>query len=169
MNASKVKLRTSFVIGVAVLVALDLWLKIWSSTNLQSSDPRILIYGLLGLRYYENSGMAFGFLGGNDWSAWVVSVVKAVALIALLVYYHRLLSGKKYWLIRIPLAMIFAGGLGNLFDRITIGAVRDMFEFLFMNFAIFNLADVFIVVGIISRAVFKVFIVKTHAKQGAAT
>ena len=65
--------------------------------------------------------------------------------------------------------MIFAGGAGNLFDRLTLGAVRDMLEFLFMNFAIFNLADVFVVSGIISLAVFEIFIVKNHAKQGAVT
>jgi len=53
--------------------------------------------------------------------------------------------------------------IGNVFDRIIIGAVRDMFEFLFMNFAIFNLADVFIVSGIMGWTIFEVFIVKNHA------
>jgi len=109
--------------------------------------------------------MAFGLLSGHDWSAWVISAVKIAALTALLLYYHKLPIGKKYWLIRIPLIMIFAGGVGNLYDRITFGAVRDMFEFLFMNFAIFNLADVFIVLGAISWTVFEVFVVKTYTEQ----
>jgi len=109
--------------------------------------------------------MAFGFLSGHDWSAWVISEVKVAALVALLVYYYRLPSGKKYWFIRIPLIMIFAGGAGNLFDRITLGAVRDMLEFLFMNFAIFNLADVFIVTGIIIWTVFELFLFKSFTSN----
>ena len=164
----KVKLWIVFIIGVGVLVALDIWLKVWSANNLQSNPPRYLIYGLLGLRYYENSGMAFGLLSGHDWSAWVISVIKIVALISLLVYYHRLPLEKKYWFTRIPLIMIFAGGLGNLFDRVTLGAVRDMFEFLFINFAIFNLADVLIVLGCIIWVVSEVFVVKTFASQEIA-
>ena len=166
--SDKIKLWITFAISVGVLVALDLWLKVWSVSNLQNNPPRTLIYGLLGLRYYENTGMAFGLLSGHDWSAWLISLVKIAALIALLMYYHRLPPGKKYWYIRIPLIMIFAGGVGNLFDRITLGAVRDMLEFLFINFAIFNLADVFIVLGAISWAVFELFIVKTYINQESA-
>ena len=164
----RIKLWIAFISGAGVLVALDLWLKVWSVNNLQNNPPRYLVYGLLGFRYYENSGMAFGLLSGHDWSAWLISVVKIMALIALLVYYHKLPLEKKFWFIRIPLIMIFAGGAGNLFDRITLGAVRDMFEFLFINFAIFNLADVFIVLGAISWAVFELFIVKTYINQEAA-
>jgi len=164
----KVKLWIVFVIVVGVLVSLDLWLKVWSANNLQNNPPRYLIYGLLGLSYYENTGIAFGLLSGHDWSAWVISMVKVVALVTLLVYYHRLPLENKYWFTRIPLIMIFAGGVGNLFDRITLGAVRDMFEFLFMNFAIFNLADVFIVLGCLSWVVSELLVVKTHANHEAA-
>ena len=165
ISIDKVKLWIVFILGVGVLAALDLWLKAWAAGNLQNNPPRTLIYGLLGLRYTENTGMVFGFLSGNDWTVWVASIMTVVVMIVLLIYYYKLPTEKKSWLIRIPLIMVFAGAVGNLFDRITIGAVRDMIEFLFMNFAIFNLADVFIVTGTISWVIFEIFIVKVHTDE----
>ena len=149
-----------FVIGAGVLVGLDLWLKIWAETHLQDNLPRVFIPGILGLTYFENSGAAFGFLGGFGWAQQVLSIVKIVILLGLLWYYNRLPMEKKYWFTRVPLILIFAGGGGNLIDRISFGFVRDMLEFLFMNFAIFNLADVFVVVGVFSFLIFELFIVK---------
>jgi len=158
----KAKAWIIFLLGAGALIALDLWLKAWSASNLQSNPPQTLIYGFLGLRYLENTGMVFGFLSGHDWTVWLASIAKIIAMVVLLVYYHKLPDGKKVWFVRIPLILIFAGAVGNLYDRLTIGAVRDMLEFLFMNFAVFNLADVFIVSGAISFAVFELLIVKTH-------
>ncbi|MCL2839216.1 MAG: signal peptidase II [Defluviitaleaceae bacterium] len=154
-----------FTVSVGVLIGLDLWLKIWAEANLQGTPPRVLIDGFLGLRYFENSGMAFGMLGGHDWSQWVLSIVKIVIMIVLVIYYHKIPLERKYWFTRIPLILIFAGGVGNLIDRITLGVVRDMLEFLFVNFAIFNLADVFVVTGCISWIVFELFIVKDFARK----
>ena len=154
-----------FILGSGVLVALDLWLKAWAYDYLQNNPPQVLISGLVGLRYVENTGMVFGFLSGHEWTVWVSSIAKAIVMIMLLVYYHKLPTGKKFLLLRIPLIFVFAGAVGNLYDRLTMGAVRDMLEFLFMNFAIFNLADVFIVTGAISWGVFELFIVKYHISE----
>jgi len=160
----KLTLWIVFILGAGVMLALDLWLKIWSETNqvMLRQDRPYIINGFLGMTYFENSGAAFGLAGGFAWSQVVLSIVKTLLLLGVLWYYHRLsqLLEKKYWLVRIPVIMIFAGGVGNLFDRITLGVVRDMLEFLFVNFAIFNLADVFVVAGVISWGIFDVFIVK---------
>ena len=130
-----------------VLVALDQWLKWWSSTNLPLGGPRVLVDGVLGLRYFHNTGAAFGFLGGQDWGRWVLTVLVTLLLVLLAWYYFWLPAGGKLWRIRVPLAFVFAGGLGNLIDRVRLGYVVDMLEFLFVRFAIFNLADVFVVAG----------------------
>ena len=156
----KIKVWVIFVISAGVLITLDLWLKVWAENNLQNNPPRILINGFLGLRYTENTGAAFGFLSGQDWAIWILSIVKILLIIFILIYYYKLPLEKKYWLARIPAILVFAGGVGNFYDRVAMGAVRDMFEFLFMRFAIFNLADVFIVSGIISWAVFEIFVIK---------
>jgi len=162
---NRIKAWLIFVIGAGVLVALDLWLKSWAQSNLQGGLPRDFIPGILGLTYYENPGAAFGFLGGFEWSQWILSAVKIVILLVLLWYYNRLPMEKKYWLTRVPLILIFAGGVGNLIDRVSLGVVRDMLEFLFMNFAIFNLADVFVVAGVFSLLIFEIFVVKDFTES----
>jgi len=67
---------------------------------------------------------------------------------------------RRFWLIRIPIILIFAGGVGNLWDRVLLGYVRDMLVFLFVRFPVFNLADIFVVVGCFVGAFVMFFVVK---------
>ena len=149
-----------FFIATVVLLALDLWLKHWAAVNLDGQPACVLIPGVLGLSYYENPGAFFGFLGGLDAARWLLSALKIAILGGILWYYNRLPLQKRLWLIRVPLILIFVGGLGNLIDRVTLGIVRDMLEFLFVRFAIFNLADVYVTVGVFSLIFIGLFIVK---------
>ena len=139
------------------MIVLDQWLKIWSSANLAGSEPRALINGVLGLTYFHNTGAAFGFLGGAIWGRWVLTALVFAMLAVVGWYYFKLPNTRKMWLVRIPLLMIFGGGLGNWIDRVRLGYVVDMIEFLFVRFAIFNLADVFITIG--AFAIFPVMII----------
>jgi len=158
----KMKIRDMVIllVAVAVLLALDLVLKIWAANNLNFFDTRELIPGFLGLTYLRNTGAAFGFLAGVDWGRWVLTGVKILLMAGLLWYYWRLPVDKKFWLLRVPIILIVAGGIGNLWDRITLGYVRDMLVFLFINFPVFNLADVFVVVGCFSAAFVMLFLLK---------
>jgi len=149
MNRQRIFTWGIFIAVVAILVGLDLWLKSWAATNLMGQDNRVLIPSLLGLTYTRNTGAAFGLLGGFDWSRWVLAILKILLMAGLLWFYNRLPQKRRTWLFRVPLILIFAGGVGNLVDRLVLGYVRDMLEFLFVNFPIFNLADVFVVVGCI--------------------
>jgi len=159
---SKNRLITwGILLGIAaILLALDLWLKSWAATNLMDQPNRDLIPGFLGLTYTRNTGAAFGLLAGFEWSRWVFTVVKIVLMGGLLWFYGRLPVEKRFWLIRIPIILIFAGGIGNLFDRILFGYVRDMLAFLFFNFPIFNLADVYVTVGAFLSAFVLLFVIK---------
>jgi len=148
-----------FVVAVAVLLALDLLLKSWAAGNMPGQPGRDLIPGLLGLTYTRNTGAAFGLFANQDWGRWVLTAVKILLMGGLLWFYHKLPQRKHAWLIRIPVILVFAGGVGNLYDRIAFGYVRDMLAFLFVNFPIFNLADVYVVVGCFLGAAV-VFIVK---------
>jgi len=150
----------TFVVVAGVLLALDLWLKSWSGANLMNQPPRVLVSGFLRLTYFENSGAAFGFLAGAGWGRWFLTIFNIVVLLGLLWYYNKLPLERKFWLMRVPLILIFAGGIGNLFDRIYLGVVRDMLEFLFINFAIFNLADVWVVVGVFSLLFVVLFVIR---------
>jgi len=143
----KLFLGCAFLFATVVMVVLDQWLKVWSTAHLAGNDPRTLVNGVLGLTYFHNTGAAFGFLGGAGWGRWVLTVLVFGLLALVGWYYFKLPNTRRMWLVRVPLLLIFGGGLGNLIDRVRLGYVVDMIEFLFMRFAIFNLADVFVTVG----------------------
>jgi len=156
----------TFTVVSAVLVALDVLLKVWSEgwaqewvqEGFQGRPQRVVIPGVLGLTYHENPGAAFGLLAGAAWGRTLLTVVVILLLGAMLWYYWRMPLERRSWFIRVPLIFVFAGGLGNLIDRVAIGVVRDMLEFLFINFAIFNLADVFVTGGIFAILFFSLVI-----------
>ena len=157
---SKLKSFGIFTLCSGILIAFDLWLKHWAAVNLQHQPPRDLVPGLLGLMYLENPGAAFGLFAGFAWGRVVLSVVSILLMVCILWYYNHIPTEKRFWFIRVPLILIFAGGVGNLIDRLALGVVRDMLQFLFINFPIFNLADVYVTIGAFSFMFVTLFIVK---------
>ncbi|MCL2577498.1 MAG: signal peptidase II [Defluviitaleaceae bacterium] len=149
-----------FCVTTVVLLALDLWLKSWAAANLHGHEVRVLVPGVLGLTYHQNPGAFFGFMAGFGGARWVLACLKVIVLCGLAWYYGRLPFEKRFWFMRLPILLIFIGGLGNLIDRVSLGIVRDMLDFLFMNFAVFNLADVYVTVGVFSLMFVGLFIVK---------
>ena len=103
----------------------------------------VIIPHLLGLQYLENTGMAFSMLSGKTVFLAVVTSL-ALAVMAYFLFIKRI--GQPFE--RFCFILIFAGGVGNLIDRIFQGYVIDYFEFLFMDFAIFNVADVYVCMGV---------------------
>ena len=104
-------------------------------------DGQALIPGVLGLRYAENRGIAFSMLSGMPWVLGLVSLAIIVAV-------FFFLRGKK--LRAMPLAglmMMLGGAAGNMLDRFIHGFVPDMIEVLFVQFAVFNVADMFLCIG----------------------
>jgi len=160
MNKSKLAIWGVLLASVAILLALDLILKSWAVSNLMGQPGRDLIPGFLGLTFTRNTGAAFGLFANQDWGRWVLTGVKIVLMLSILWYYHRLPLESRNWALRVPMILILAGGLGNLYDRIVLGYVRDMLAFLFVDFPIFNLADIFVVVGCFAGAFVLLFVVK---------
>lgn len=102
---------------------------------------RELIPGVIGLRYAENRGIAFSLLSG---APWVLGVLSLLIIVGMFLY----LRGKQVpRLSRIGLMLMLGGAAGNMFDRLFRGFVPDMIEFLFMNFAVFNVADACLCTG----------------------
>ena len=97
---------------------------------------------ILGLTHIHNTGAAFSMLSGARWFFVVLTIVFVVFALWVL-YAKKITHPMGRW----TLVLIIAGALGNLIDRIIYGYVVDMFEVLFMQFAIFNVADIFVVVG----------------------
>ena len=104
-------------------------------------DGQALIPGVLGLRYAENRGIAFSMMSGMPWVLGLVSLV----IIAAVFFFLR---GKKLRAMTLAgLMMMLGGAAGNMLDRFIHGFVPDMIEVLFMQFAVFNVADMFLCIG----------------------
>lgn len=101
-----------------------------------------IIKDVLHLTYVRNSGAAFGILQGRRW--FLISMAAAVVIVILLYVWHV----RGNILMEVALGLMFAGALGNLFDRVVFGAVVDFIDFRLINFAIFNIADSAIVIGV---------------------
>ena len=130
------------ILFIAAVIGLDQLSKYWAVTRLASRVTIPIIEDVFHLTYAENRGAAFSML---EDSRWFLIIVTTIAMLFIL------FALMKKW-IDGPLAhwasySILAGGIGNLIDRVVNGYVVDMFDFRLINFAIFNVADVFICIG----------------------
>lgn len=100
---------------------------------------------VLGLTYVQNDGAAFSSFRGMQWMFALIFLVLTVGI--LYEYFKKPMPFTNFerWCI----AAIYAGGLGNMIDRVRMGYVVDMLETLFMDFPVFNVADCFITCGCI--------------------
>ena len=137
--------RSSILYGIIILagILLDQITKILASNFLKPIYDVPLIKDVFHLYYTENPGAAFGMLS-ND--RWVFMTFSTVMILGMCVY---LFFPKKQSrpLFNIAMAVVISGGIGNMIDRIAYGKVVDFFYFKLINFAIFNMADVFVCVG----------------------
>ncbi|MCR4614989.1 MAG: signal peptidase II [Clostridiales bacterium] len=127
---------------IALLAVLDQASKVFALNFLKPVGTAKFLPGILGLRYVENTGAVFGSFSN---STVMLSVITAVIIIVgLVLLVMGKFSNKVY---RTCAVLIIAGGIGNLYDRIVRGFVVDFFDFQFMDFAVFNVADIFVTVG----------------------
>lgn len=155
------------ILGVAC-VALDQWVKYWTRTVLMNEPGGTIpiIEDVFHLTYVENRGAAFGMLQGQKWLFVVLTVAMVIAFCVYLFW------KKPGWLPGISMGMVIGGAIGNLIDRVMLGYVVDLFDFRLINFAVFNVADVFIVVGMILLAWWILFLMdkeKKHAPSAPET
>ena len=101
-----------------------------------------LVPGLLDCRLTRNTGMAFSLLSDRPW---LLIVLTAALLIGLTAY--LLIKPEEAPLTRAGFWLVVGGGLSNLWDRLAYGYVVDFIEPVFVRFAIFNVADVFVCLG----------------------
>ncbi len=111
----------------------------WAARHM--TEPITLIDRVIGLRYTQNTGMAFSFLSDHIILLILLSVVLIAAGYAVL---HRYALGTVS---RAAAMLMLGGAAGNLLDRLFLGYVTDMIELLFCSFAIFNVADICLTVG----------------------
>ncbi len=115
--------------------------------------------GIFSITYIHNTGAAFSMLAGKT----QVLALFQVIIIGVILGYYILKGRKTHPLLRISLAMIVAGGIGNLIDRLTLGYVVDFLDFHF--WPIFNVADIGVSTGCVLLAGY-VFFIEGKEKSG---
>lgn len=131
---------------LGVILLFDLLTKKYAVEFLstQSGWSYPLMEGFIHLTYTENTGAGFGMFSDNTTA---LTVITAIVIAGILIY--LIIAQKETMWLRIPLIFIAGGGIGNLVDRIALGYVRDFIKFAFWDeFAIFNIADAFVTVGV---------------------
>ena len=147
-------------LAAAVILALDQWVKYWITVNLPLGETMPLLPGFMQLRTVHNFGAAWSSFSGMRWL--LVGVTSVIVLAVAYVLVRRI--------VRHPLGvaacfLILSGGLGNIIDRVRLGYVVDMFDFQFMNYPVFNVADIAVVCGAVLAAVYYLWFYEKYDKK----
>ena len=132
-----------YAILAVLLVLADQAVKFAVRANLDIGQSIPFLPYIMDLTYVQNTGAAFSILRAHTWLLTLTSAVVVLAMCALITkgFFKNALG-------RWAAALVLAGGTGNLIDRAVFGFVTDMFRTTFMDFAIFNVADCCITVGV---------------------
>ena len=142
-----------YAIIAAIILIGDQWLKYWVTVNITlSTGEATLIPGVVKLVNIHNSGAAFGFLSDAAYARWLFLGIAALFIIVIVVVLAKHLFKSRFanWCA----VMALAGAVGNCIDRALYGYVVDMFKVEFMDFAVFNVADVFLVVACLAFVIY---------------
>lgn len=149
-----------FIIIVLMIVLIDQVSKYIISSKMVLGSNIEVIPNFFSLYYTHNNGAAFSILQGHIFLFYIVSVIG----LGILLYIYKQATGN---VTRIAVAFVIGGLIGNLIDRIIYQKVIDFLSFTFASydFAIFNLADTFITVGVIILLVDVLFLERRRAKR----
>lgn len=157
MKRSGKKMLGMDAVLLAVLLFADQFTKYLTVLKLKGQAAYVLIDGVLELQYLENRGSAFGMLQGQKLLILVVDVLFMAILFFVLL---KLPEERKYIKLHVLLTMVMAGGVGNMVDRLRLDYVVDFISFVLINYPIFNVADIYIVVAVILLFILFVFVYK---------
>ena len=128
------------IIAVIFFDQITKWLTV---INLDLGESFPLIPDVFHFTYVQNRGAAFGILKDQRW---VFLIISTLAIIVMFVMLWK--SRKDSKLLCIAISMIIGGGIGNMIDRCILGYVIDFLDFTLINFAVFNVADSFVCIGV---------------------
>lgn len=140
---------------VAILVViLDQAVKYWVTNTLFGNDIVNFIPGVISLVNVHNTGAAFGFLSGGGARIYFIVITVVFVLLVIIALATNFISGRVS---RWAIVLVAAGGFANCIDRVIYGYVVDMFKVDLFEFAVFNVADIFITVFAIVFALAMIF------------
>ena len=132
---------------IFALVVLDLVTKFLIQSNMQIGENKVIISGVVSFTYILNRGGAWGILSEDNITIWlgVLSLIFAISMVIVNAFFVKEKNALYYF----SFSLILAGTFGNMIDRFSLNAVRDFINLDFISFPVFNMADIFLVVGVI--------------------
>lgn len=137
---------------IIFIIALDQATKYLVVSNLNTGETIPILGDWFRITYVQNTGVAFSMFSGNQW---ITIAFTSILLIVCLTLVFKICRDKK---LPILLSCIFAGGIGNLIDRIARGYVVDMISC--GSFAVFNVADMFVTCACLLTVFYLIFVYK---------
>ena len=147
---------------VAILV-VDLVTKYVFDATLAFDETKTIIPYLFNFRLVHNVGAAWGILAGKQ----VFLIVLSFVFLGIFIFYY-VKEKNKTWLLNVSFGFLIGGCVGNLFDRLFIGYVRDFIQFAFwQSFPVFNFADVFLCIGVVLFVIYLIlyFVKNKNSKK----
>ena len=148
-------------LAAVAVVAADQLSKLWIVANIPLHTTIDAIPGLFHLTYVQNTGAAFSSFQGMLWLFIIIFALFTAGVIWEFSKKRMPFTSFDRWCI----ALVYAGGLGNMIDRIRLGYVVDMIAVDFIDFPVFNVADCFITCGCILLIVSLVFFNRDFWKE----
>ncbi len=143
------------------IIGLDQFTKLLVVQNIPLHTQVPVWDGIFHFTYIQNTGAAFSSFEGQHWLFVLVLLVFAGFIIWEFPKKRMDFKSFERWMI----VAIFAGGVGNMIDRLRLGYVVDMIEVEFMRFAVFNVADIFITCGCVLLMLHLIFFNKSFWKE----
>ncbi len=133
------------IIIVVTVLAIDLITKYIVATNIELHQPIVIIKNFFEITYVKNIGAGFSILQGQQV---LLSLIAGVVVIAMIVWLFK--NKDENPILRYTVALMMAGALGNLVDRVYLGYVRDFLSFNIFgyDFPVFNVADMALSIGV---------------------
>jgi signal peptidase II len=153
----------SFIVSILIVIA-DKLTKYLAVEFLMDKKPIVLINNLIELHFVKNYGAAFGIMQNQRWLFIVITII---VLLAIIIFIIRA-NDRLHILTKISLGSLLGGASGNLIDRIRLTYVVDFIKVdlgRLYDFPVFNIADIFIVIGTILLVLLILFD-RHEVKQG---
>ena len=141
---SMIKIHVVFSAIFIIALIIDRLTKIWATSNLMSQDIGVWD-GVVKFHYLENRGAAWGLFQN---AFWLFYVITAVAVVVMAILYARIPFAKRYHFLRVLLVLLCAGAVGNFIDRAWYHYVVDFICVEFIDFPVFNVADIYVTVSV---------------------
>ena len=141
---------------IAATIILDQLTKWIVVNSMELSESIVLIENLFSFTYVRNYGAAWGMFSNQQW-VFMIATSIALIIMPIILYRYR----KVHFLFSLSLSLFIGGAIGNMIDRIFVGYVVDFLEFTFIDFPVFNVADICVVFGAITMIAYALFFDKT--------